>query len=52
MARPASKRDKMTDWELGVYTFNPSTQEAEVGDLCEVEASLVYIASSRSPVTW
>jgi hypothetical protein len=30
-----------------VHAFNPSTQEAE--DLCEFEASLVYIVSSRKP---
>jgi hypothetical protein len=30
-----------------VNTFNPSTWEAEVGDLCELEASLVYRGSSR-----
>ena len=34
--------------ELGmlVYTFNPSTPEAEA-DLCEFQTSLVYIVSSR-----
>jgi hypothetical protein len=30
------------------YAFNLSTQEAEVGDLCEFEASLVYRESSRT----
>jgi hypothetical protein len=31
-----------------VHDFNPSTGEAEVGDLCEFEASLVYINESRT----
>lgn len=31
-----------------VYVFNPSTLEAEAGDLCEVGTSLIYRASSRS----
>ena len=26
-----------------VHIFNPSIQESETGDLCEFEASLVYI---------
>lgn len=30
-----------------LYTFNPSTQEAEVGHLCEFKASLFYKASFR-----
>jgi hypothetical protein len=29
------------------HAFNPSTWEAEAGDLCEFEASLVYRGSSR-----
>ena len=28
------------------HAFNPSTREAETGDLCEFEASQVYRASS------
>ena len=31
-----------------VHTFNPSTLEAEAVDLCEFEASLIYIVSSRA----
>ena len=30
------------------HAFHPSTQEAEAGDLCEFEASMVYKASSRT----
>jgi hypothetical protein len=29
------------------YTFILSTQEAEAGDFCDLEASLVYKASSK-----
>jgi hypothetical protein len=31
----------------GIYAFNPSTQEAEVGGSCEFEANLVYKGSFR-----
>jgi hypothetical protein len=31
-----------------VHTFNPSKWEAEQKDLCEFEASLLYIASFRT----
>ena len=31
-----------------VHTFNPSTQEAEAGNLCEFKASLIYIVSSKA----
>lgn len=31
-----------------VYAFNPSTQEAEAADFCEVYANLVYMTSSRT----
>lgn len=31
-----------------VYVFNPSTLEAEVGDLCEFKVTIVYIASSKT----
>jgi hypothetical protein len=30
------------------YTFNPSIQEAETGDLCEFKTSLVHTASFRA----
>lgn len=30
-----------------VHNFHPSTQEAELGDLCETMASLVYIVNCR-----
>ena len=36
------------NWAVVVHTFNPSTREAEAGDLCEFEASLVYRASSTT----
>ena len=32
---------------LMVHVYNPSTEEAEAGSLCEFEASLVYIASLK-----
>ena len=37
------------DSQLGVMaqTFNPNTQRQRVGYLCEFEASLVYVVSSR-----
>jgi hypothetical protein len=31
-----------------VHAFNPSSRDAEAGDLCEFEASLVYRMSSRT----
>jgi hypothetical protein len=31
-----------------VHAFNPTTEEAKAGDLCEFEASLVYRANSRT----
>ena len=31
-----------------VHTFSPSTWEAEAGDLCEFEVSLVYGVNSRA----
>lgn len=31
-----------------MQTFNPGTQEAEKGGVCEIEASLVSKASSRT----
>ena len=34
--------------EVMAHALNPSTLEAEAGDLCEFEASLVYKASSRT----
>jgi hypothetical protein len=34
-----------------VHTFNPSTQEAEEKDLCELEANQVYIRRSRPSST-
>jgi len=33
-------------WAVMAHAFSPSTQEAEEGDLCELEANLVYRASS------
>lgn len=30
-------------WAVVMHTFNPSTQEAEVGGSLELKASLVYI---------
>ena len=33
------------------HVLNPSILEAEAGDLCEFEASLVYKASSRTAKT-
>jgi hypothetical protein len=34
---------------MGVaHIFNPSTQEAEAGGISELEATLVYIVSSRT----
>lgn len=30
------------------HVFNPSTQMAEAGDLCEFEASLVYVVIYRT----
>jgi uncharacterized protein (DUF2344 family) len=32
-------------------TFNPSTQEAETGNVCEFKASLINRASYRTTVT-
>jgi hypothetical protein len=43
------------DSYLGVaaHSFNPSTWEAEAGDLCEFEASQICVASSRpARATW
>ena len=38
-----------TELGMAAHAFNPSTQEAEVGGtLEEFEASLVYVASSRT----
>lgn len=34
-----------------VHTINLSTQEAEAGELYELETSLVYIVSPSSPRT-
>lgn len=31
-----------------VHPFNPSTWEADAGDICEFEVSLVYRPSSKS----
>jgi hypothetical protein len=33
------------------HTFNPSTWEAEAGEISELEASLVYKVSSRTART-
>lgn len=33
--------------ELVSHVFNPSTQEAETGDLCEFKIGLVYIVTLR-----
>lgn len=32
----------------GTHAFNPSTPKAEAADLCEFEAILIYMVSSRS----
>ena len=32
------------------HAFNPSTSEAEAGDLFEFEARLVYISTSRTAI--
>jgi hypothetical protein len=37
---------RLASLALVVHAFNPSTQEAEAGKLCEFEASLVYIVNS------
>lgn len=36
---------------MGVHAFNSSSQEAEEGNLCEFEASLIHIASPRTSRT-
>ncbi|KAM7334485.1 hypothetical protein ACRRTK_007805 [Alexandromys fortis] len=37
-----------TSQAVVTHTFNPSTQEAGAGSLCELEGSLVYRVSSRT----
>lgn len=34
--------------DMVVLTFHLNTQEAEMGDLCEFETSLIYMVSSRT----
>lgn len=43
---PLVKKEK--NLGLAAHTFHPSPSEAEAGELCEFEASVVYTASSRT----
>jgi hypothetical protein len=42
------EKKSQAGWAVIAHVFNLSTQKAEAGDLCEFEASLVYIISSRT----
>lgn len=42
----------LLDWAQWCTPFNPSTWEAEVGDLYEFEVSLVYILVKLGNTTW
>lgn len=48
----APVRTAHTAWRWWHKPFNPSTWEAEVGDLYEFEVSLVYILVKLGNTTW